>query len=212
VLSVITVDIAGVDNDDCEASRRGTEWSMTILVDWQIRDYIRKGAIGVDPFNENYIQPNSLDVTLLGEFTRYAPTVDTYDHLVDPYINMETIHKTTNKLTLITSQLTLASTQETISLPDNIVACIEGKSSLARLGLQIHQTGGWIDAGFSGQVTLELYNVSNRPIVLTAGMPIAQIVFFETEHCEVPYGMKKDAKYQGQTGPTPSRYHLNKRE
>lgn len=184
---------------------------MSILVDWQIRDYIRKGAIGVDPFNENYIQPNSLDVTLLGEFTRYAPTVDTYDHPVDPYINMETIHKTTNKLTLITNQFTLASTQETISLPDNIVACIEGKSSLARLGLQIHQTGGWIDTGFSGQVTLELYNVSNRPIVLTAGMPIAQIVFFETEHCEVPYGMKKDAKYQGQTGPTPSRYHMNQR-
>lgn len=185
---------------------------MSILVDWQIRDYIRRGAIGVDPFNENYIQPNSLDVTLSDKYAHcqaiQGGVIDPYrEHLTDSGLERGEFED----IELDAGVLALMSTQETISLPDNIVACIEGKSSLARLGLQIHQTGGWIDAGFSGQVTLELYNVSNRPIILTAGMPIAQIVFFETEHCEVPYGMKKDAKYQGQTGPTPSRYHMNAR-
>lgn len=185
---------------------------MSILVDWQIRDYIRRGAIGVDPFNDNYIQPNSLDVTLSDKFALHRDYCEEFP--IDPYVEDHGIGVTRSRsptTTIATNDFILGSTQETISLPDNIVACIEGKSSLARLGLQIHQTGGWIDAGFSGQVTLELYNVSNRPIVLTAGMPIAQIVFFETEHCEVPYGMKKDAKYQGQTGPTPSRYHMNAR-
>ena len=184
---------------------------MSILVDWQIRDYIKKGAIGIDPFNENYIQPNSLDVTLAPQYMWFERGTDPYDPLSDTPWSVMGFGDGFTKVEIEPKDFVLMSTQETISLPDNIVACIEGKSSLARLGLQIHQTGGWIDAGFSGQVTLELYNVSNRPIVLTAGMPIAQIVFFETEHCEVPYGMKKDAKYQGQTGPTPSRYHMNAR-
>lgn len=185
---------------------------MSILVDWQIRDYIKKGAIGIDPFNESYIQPNSLDVTLAPQYMWFERGEDPYDPQSDNPWSVMGFGDGFTKVEIEPKDFVLMSTQETISLPDNIVACIEGKSSLARLGLQIHQTGGWIDAGFSGQVTLELYNVSNRPIVLTAGMPIAQIVFFETEHCEVPYGMKKDAKYQGQTGPTPSRYHMNKRE
>lgn len=183
-----------------------------ILVDWQIRYYIKKGAIGIDPFNENYIQPNSLDVTLSDTFARHRNYCEEFP--IDPYVEDHDIVVTRGRaplMTVATNDFVLGSTRETISLPDNIVACIEGKSSLARLGLQIHQTGGWIDAGFSGQITLEMVNANVRPITLTAGMPIAQIVFFETEHCEVPYGMKKDAKYQGQTGPTPSRYHMNKR-
>ena len=185
---------------------------MSILVDWQIRDYIRKGAIGVDPFNDNYIQPNSLDVTLSDKFMTTIETGLDFDTPIDPYNDdSSTFTLVLDKYTVKPYRRILASTVETLSLPDNIVACVEGKSSIARHFLQIHQTGGWIDAGFSGQITLEMVNANVRPITLTAGMPIAQIVFFETEHCEVPYGMKKDAKYQGQTGPTPSRYHLNAR-
>jgi dCTP deaminase len=91
------------------------------------------------------------------------------------------------------------------------VASIEGKSSIARLGIELHQTGGWIDAGFRGTITLEMCNVNSRPVRIYAGMPIGQLVFYRTDRAAHPYNMKRDAKYMDQRQATLSRYHENAR-
>ena len=105
-------------------------------------------------------------------------------------------------------EFVLGSTLERVTLPDDLVARLEGKSSLGRLGLLIHSTAGFIDPGWDGHVTLELSNVANLPITIYAGMKIGQISFFRlTTPAEVPYGSKATrSKYQGQRGPTASRF------
>jgi dCTP deaminase len=108
-------------------------------------------------------------------------------------------------------EFVLGSTAERVKLPDDLVARIEGKSSLGRLGLLIHSTAGFVDAGWDGHLTLELANVANLPILLYPGMKIGQVSFFEmTTPADNPYGSKRvGSKYQGQRGPTPSRYFEN---
>jgi dCTP deaminase len=108
-------------------------------------------------------------------------------------------------------EFVLGSTLERVAVPNDLVARVEGKSSLGRLGLLIHSTAGFIDAGFDGHVTLELANVANLPITLYPGMKIGQISFMKmTSPAEKPYGSgAKGSKYQGQRGPTPSRYFEN---
>ena len=105
----------------------------------------------------------------------------------------------------------LGSTLERVTLPDDLVARLEGKSSLGRLGLLIHSTAGFIDPGWDGHVTLELSNVANLPITIYFGMKIGQLSFVQlTEAAETPYGSGElGSKYQGQQGPTPSRYWQN---
>jgi dCTP deaminase len=108
-------------------------------------------------------------------------------------------------------EFVLGSTRERVTLPDDLVARLEGKSSLGRLGLLIHSTAGFIDPGFDGHVTLELSNVANLPITIYDGMKIGQISFMRmTEPARAPYGSDTTgSKYQGQRGPTPSRYWQN---
>ena len=108
-------------------------------------------------------------------------------------------------------EFVLGSTLERIAVPDDLVARIEGKSSLGRLGLLIHSTAGFIDAGFDGHVTLELANVASLPITLYPGMKIGQVSFMQmTTPADKPYGQgATGSKYQGQRGPTPSRYFEN---
>ena len=105
----------------------------------------------------------------------------------------------------------LGQTLERVTLPDDLVARLEGKSSLGRLGLLIHSTAGFVDAGFSGNLTLELSNVANLPITIYQGMPIGQISFMRMDGpVERPYGSRETgSKYQGQAEPTPSRFYLN---
>ena len=111
-------------------------------------------------------------------------------------------------------EFVLGSTLERVALPDDLVARLEGKSSLGRLGLLIHSTAGYVDPGWDGYLTLELSNVANLPITIYPGMKIGQISFFQmTTAAEHPYGSEaKGSKYQGQRGPTPSRYYLNFRD
>jgi dCTP deaminase len=108
-------------------------------------------------------------------------------------------------------EFVLGSTYEVVSLPDDVAARLEGKSSLGRLGLLTHSTAGFIDPGFSGHVTLELANVANLPIKLWPGMKIGQLCFFRlSSSAEHPYGSAKyGSRYQGQRGPTPSRSYAN---
>ena len=181
-----------------------------ILVDKQILKKVSSGKLGIEPFRVDRVQPNSYDVSLSQNFTYIGRDCNdvldvkdknTYDH------GSVSVHR--SSIILTPGEFVLGETSEKVQLPDNIVASIEGKSSLARLGLQIHQTGGWIDAGFAGTITLELYNASPRPIKLYAGMPIGQLVFFKTKQCAIPYSRMPHAKYYQQTGATTSKYYEN---
>lgn len=181
-----------------------------ILVDKQILKKVSSGKLRIDPFHADRIQPNSYDVSLSPNFTYIGcGRNDVLDVKDKNTYNTGIVSVCWGSITLKPGEFVLGETLEKVRLPDNIVASIEGKSSLARLGLQIHQTGGWIDAGFSGTITLELYNASPRAIKLYAGMPIGQLVFFKTKHCAVPYNLKPNAKYYQQTGATTSKYYEN---
>jgi dCTP deaminase len=182
-----------------------------ILVDWQLLDRIARGYIKIEPFDPKLVQPNSLDIRLGDHFVWYERSSD----VIDPYnpasISSHVGEVHADRFTLNPGQFVLAETLERIELPDNIVATIEGKSSIARLGVTLHQTGGWIDAGFRGTITLEMANVNSRPVKVYAGMPIGQLVFYTTERAENPYYKKSDAKYLDQRQATLSRYHANKK-
>lgn len=184
-----------------------------ILSDGTIRDALRSGRLEIDPLGEGAIQPSSVDVRLGGQFRVFA------NHRY-PYIDVRAEQPDLTELVepppgeafvLHPGEFVLGSTFERIRLPDDLVARIEGKSSLARLGLVIHSTAGFVDAGFDGDVTLELSNVATLPILLYPGMRIAQFAFFALDKpAERPYGTgASGSKYQGQRGPTSSRYHLN---
>lgn len=187
---------------------------MSILVDWQIEKAIRKGKIGVSPYDPSLINPNSLDLRL----GYHLKTHGKHDEPIDPYDRDSIEIGVTNHLLLergefklFPGEFALATTIETITLPSNICAELNGKSSIARIGSSIHQTGGWIDCGFSGEITLELCNVNSRPVILTPGMPIGQLVFHKTKKAKIPYGARKGSKYQNQTGAVSSRYYLNRK-
>lgn len=186
---------------------------MTVLVDHEIMEHINNGDIRITPYDRFYVQPNSYDVRLDNTFLE---SYDDKNFVIDPY-NANSVIKSCNKVTLSKGGLyylnpkdfVLGTTIETIGLPNNICAEVNGKSSLARLGLSIHQTGGWIDCGFEGQITLEIHNCNKYPIALYPGMPIAQLVFHKTAPCKIPYCDRLEAKYQGQKGVVGSRYYMN---
>ncbi len=185
---------------------------MSILVDFEIRLAIADGGLVIDPFDDALVQPNSYDVRLANRFAWHAPGSD----IIDPY-NAQSVsdgleHVVDDNFVLQPGQFVLGATQEKFSLPNNIVGQLTGKSSLARLGVMVHVTAGFIDAGFShppAQITLEIVNVGARPVRLHAGMPIAQMVFTRTAECELPYNKKPNAKYNGQPAAAPSRYYMN---
>ncbi len=124
--------------------------TVMILVDWQIIDRVNRGHILIDPYNPALVQPNSLDIRLGNHFVWYRSG----DTVIDPYdrtsIESETEEMVSDHFDIQPGMFVLAETLEVIGLPDNIVASIEGKSSIARFGVELHQTGGWIDAGFRG--------------------------------------------------------------
>lgn len=158
---------------------------------------------------KNGIQPNSIDVRLGNTFATYRSSTKP----IDPYnkysVQYGLVNIEQDPIILVKGGFLLSETLETISLPADVCATLEGKSSLARLGLNVHQTGGWIDCGFEGTITMEMTNENNRPIILTPEMPIAQLVFFQTAPAKTPYGKKKGAKYHGQSGVTGSKFYLN---
>jgi len=185
---------------------------MSILVDFEIRETIAQGKLVIDPFEDELIQPNSYDVRLARAFSWHEPSdkiIDPFDSesVLDGLVSIEDEH-----FVLKPSQFVLGATQEKFSLPNDIVGQLTGKSSLARLGVMVHVTAGFIDAGFShppAQITLEIVNVGARPVRLHAGMSIAQMVFTKTAECVTPYNLKKSAKYNGQPAAAHSRYYLN---
>jgi dCTP deaminase len=187
-----------------------------ILSDRTIREELDAGRIVIDPLDESSIQPSSVDLRLGRLFRVFLnhtmPVIDVKEDLED----LTRLVKIDDGEAFILhpGEFVLGSTHEKVSLPDDLVGRIEGKSSLGRLGLLIHSTAGFIDAGFSGHITLELSNVANLPITLYPGMKIGQVSFLRmTTPADVPYGSARvGSKYQGQRGPTPSRYWENFRD
>jgi dCTP deaminase len=184
-----------------------------LLSDRDIRAEIADKRVVLEPYDEEMIQPSSVDVRLdrffrVFENHRYPhidPAEDQPDltRLVEPPGDEPFI--------LHPGEFVLGSTYEVITLPDDVAARLEGKSSLGRLGLLTHSTAGFIDPGFSGHVTLELSNVATLPIKLWSGMKIGQLCFFRlSSPAQNPYGSAKyGSRYQGQRGPTPSRSFQN---
>ena len=187
-----------------------------ILSDRTIREELDAGRIEIDPLLPNSIQPSSVDLHVDRYFRVFRN--HTMSH-IDVKQNLEDLTELVeigeeDRFMLHPGEFVLGSTSERVALPDDLVARLEGKSSLGRLGLLIHSTAGFVDAGWDGQLTLELSNVANLPIALYPGMKIGQISFLQmTTAAEHPYGSTSTgSKYQGQRGPTPSRYYLNFRD
>jgi dCTP deaminase len=171
------------------------------------------GRIVIDPLDEGAVQPSSVDLRLDRLFRVFlnhtTPVIDVKRDLEDLTRLVEI--QPDDAFILHPGEFVLGSTYEKVGVPDDLVARIEGKSSLGRLGLLIHSTAGFVDAGFSGHITLELSNVANLPITLYPGMKIGQVSFLRmTTPADAPYGSATTgSKYQGQRGPTPSRYWEN---
>jgi dCTP deaminase len=179
-----------------------------ILSDRDIRKQIDSGRLVIEPFDPKMIQPSSVDLRVDRTFRIFANTRYPYIDVRQPMEDLteEVDVKEGEAFILHPGEFVLGSTLERVTLPDDLVARIEGKSSLGRLGLLIHSKAGFVDAGWSGHLTLELSNVANLPITIYPGMKIGQLCLFEmTSPAERPYGDR--GKYQGQRGPTPSRFY-----
>ena len=184
-----------------------------LLSDRDIRAEVEAGRFLLEPYDAGLIQPSSVDVRLDRFFRVFAN--HRYTH-IDPAQQQDDLTELIEPqgdepFVLHPGEFVLGSTLEVVTLPDDLAARLEGKSSLGRLGLLTHSTAGFIDPGFSGHVTLELSNVANLPIVLWPGMKIGQICLFRlSSPAEHPYGSEVyGSRYQGQRGPTPSRAWRN---
>jgi len=184
-----------------------------LLSDRDIKAEIDAGRVGLDPLDLSMIQPSSIDVRL----DRYFRLFDNHKYpYIDPAEEQPELTKMVESdddqpFILHPGEFALASTFEQVTLPDDVAARLEGKSSLGRLGLLTHSTAGFIDPGFTGHITLELSNVATLPIKLWPGMKIGQLCFFRlSSPAEKPYGSSEySSRYQGQRGPTASRSFQN---
>jgi dCTP deaminase len=184
-----------------------------VLSDVTIARLLGEGRIEIDPYDPSLLQPSSVDVRVDRYFRVFRNNRYGYinvkleqEELTEP-VEIEG----DEPFILHPGEFVLGSTLERVKLPDDLVARLEGKSSLGRLGLLIHSTAGFIDPGWDGHVTLELSNVANLPITIYHGMKIGQISFMQlSEPTAAPYGSGAlGSKYQGQRGPTASRYWQN---
>lgn len=184
-----------------------------VLSDRSIQEAVTAGRIGIEPFDAALVQPSSVDLRV-GRYFRVfrnnrRPYIDVRDN---PEGLTELIEAgADDPFVLHPGEFVLGATFERVTVGNDLVARLEGKSSLGRLGLLIHSTAGFIDPGFSGHITLELSNVANLPITIYPEMKIGQISFLQmTTAADKPYGSGAlGSKYQGQVEPTESRYHLN---
>src|SRR4051812_18255757 len=186
---------------------------LVVLSDRSIREQIEAERIVIDPFDQSLVQPSSVDVRVDRTFRVFHNGRYTHIDVREP---MEELTELVSPpegepFILHPGEFVLGQTLERVTLPDDLVARLEGKSSLGRLGLLIHSTAGFVDSGFSGNLTLELSNVANLPITIYYGMPIGQISFMRMDSpVERPYGTRETgSNYQGQGEPTPSRFYLN---
>lgn len=184
-----------------------------ILSDRTILEAVEAGRIVIDPFDPAKVQPSSVDLTLDRHFRVFRnhtrAVIDVKERMDDL---TEAVEIDPDGVFLLhPGEFVLGATAERVGLADDLVGRIEGKSSLGRLGLLIHTTAGFVDAGFDGYLTLELSNVATLPITLYPGMKIGQISFLQmSTPANQPYGSGAlGSKYKGQVGPTESQYWRN---
>ena len=182
-----------------------------VLSDQTIKHEIARGGIVVRPFNEADVQPASIDLHLDAKLRVFRNYTEPYVDLNKDLPELTQIEEISSDVPFILhpGEFVLGNTLEHIELAANVVARLEGKSSLGRIGLLIHSTAGFVDPGWQGTLTLELSNVSRLPLTLYRGMPIGQISFqYLTTEAERPYGSEGlRSRYQGQAGPTATRIH-----
>jgi dCTP deaminase len=182
-----------------------------VLSDRSIKEEIEKGRIVIEPFDPSCIQPASVDLHLDRKLLVFNTGV--YPYFIDLKLPLDGLTRVeyipeNGPYSLQPGEFVLGSTVELIALPDDIVARLEGKSSLGRIGLLIHSTAGYVDPGWKGHLTLEISSVARMPILLYGGMKISQISFLRlSTQADRPYGHPAlKSKYQGQVGPTRTRY------
>ena len=187
-----------------------------MLSDVDIKKALEEKLIQIDPLEESYIQPSSIDLKVGADFRVFEN--HKYSH-IDPKAEQQDLTSLVTAseaepFVLHPGEFVLGTTFEKVSLSNKVVARLEGKSSLGRIGLLIHSTAGFVDPGFSGYLTLELSNVANLPIMIYPEMKIGQISFYYLNSpSESTYGSEAyGSKYQGQEGPTPSRSHTDFKE
>ena len=184
-----------------------------VLSDRTIRRLLDGGEIGIGALEYAVVHPSSVDVRVDRFFRVFRNSRYPFIDVKEPMEDLTELVEIDDfePFILHPGEFVLGSTLERVRLPDDLVARLEGKSSLGRLGLLIHSTAGFIDPGWDGHVTLELSNVANLPITIYYGMKIGQVSFVQlSEAAESPYGSAAlGSKYQGQAGPTPSRYWKN---
>lgn len=194
---------------------------MAILSDIDIKKYLDEGKIVITPLeDEKQIQPSSVDLRIGSEFKGFRiiskPYIDPRDDTdLESYMSSFSISDD-EPFIIHPGEFTLATTHEFVKLPSDIVARVEGRSSMGRLGVTMHVTAGYIDPGFEGKITLEISNIGKMPVALYPGQRVCQIVFETmTTPSEKPYGhVERNSKYMGQLGPQVSKikedYDINK--
>ena len=184
---------------------------MSVLSDRDIRGELEAGRVRIEPYDPADLQPSSVDLHLDRRFRVFRNNRYPYIDVRHPQPDLTELVTIENDEPFILhpGEFVLGQTLEWTELPNDLVARLEGKSSLGRLGLLIHSTAGYVDPGWKGNLTLELSNVANLPIALYYGMKIGQISFFKmSSEVERPYGSPElGSKYQGQSEPTASAFH-----
>jgi dCTP deaminase len=183
-----------------------------ILSDRDILDRLRDGDLVVEPIDDldMQVQPASIDLRLGSEFLEFQRTNISCIHPnrkaeVSEYVS-ETYVPEGDEFILHPGDFVLGTTKERVEIPPDLLATVEGRSSLGRLAVVIHATAGIVDPGYKGQITLELSNLGTAPVALTPGMRVSQLIFTEMRSAaERPYGAERGSKYQDQDGPQASR-------
>jgi dCTP deaminase len=183
-----------------------------ILSDGDILDRLADGDLVVEPLEDVdlQVQPASIDLRLGREFLEFQRTNISCIHPnaeaeVDEYVT-ETVVEDDDEFVLHPGDFVLGTTRERVEVPGDLIAHVQGRSSLGRLAVVVHATAGVVDPGYRGQITLELSNLGTAPVALTPGMRISQLIFTELRtHAERPYGSERGSKYQDQAGPQASR-------
>lgn len=189
---------------------------MAILSDKTIKKYLKEGKIVIDSLkDEQQIQPSSVDMRLGDEFKVFKvirkPYIDPKDEEdIADYMESSTVPQG-EAFIIHPNEFALATTQEYVKVPDDLVARVEGRSSMGRLGVTMHVTAGYVDPGFEGRITLEISNIGAMPVALYPGQRVCQLVFETmTTPAELPYGHpKRNSKYMNQLKPESSRVKLD---
>jgi dCTP deaminase len=188
-----------------------------ILSDADILRRLEEGDLVVDPLDDPdiQVQPASIDLRLGREFLEFqhaniACIHPNDEREVSEYVDLTEVEEG-GEYILHPGDFVLGTTKERVEIPDDLIAHVEGRSSLGRLAIVVHATAGLCDPGYHGQITLELSNLGRAPVALSPGMRISQLTFTELKTpADRPYGEERGSKYQNQAGPQASRIQGDK--